>query len=435
MLRYPEYKDSGIEWIGDIPKHWIKTHLKYVVTFNDDVLPEDTDPDFEFQYIEISDVDQSAGIRIGNKISFSDSPSRARRMLRVNDVLISTVRTYLRAIGTIPETGEFLVASTGFCVLRATSSISWSFLSFLVMTEQFISAVVANSEGVSYPAISSTDLVRLSTPLPPLQEQDEISKYLHQKTSQIDSLTEKLERKIELLKEYRTSLISHCVTKGLDSDVEMKNSGVEYIGEIPKHWIETRLKYVVTFNDDVLPEDTDPDFEFQYIEISDVDQSAGIRIGNKISFSDSPSRARRMLRVNDVLISTVRTYLRAIGTIPETGEFLVASTGFCVLRATSSISWSFLSFLVMTEQFISAVVANSEGVSYPAISSTDLVRLSTPLPPLQEQDEISKYLHQKTSQIDSLTEKLERKIELLKEYCQSLISNVVTGKIRVAENM
>ena len=137
---------------------------------------------------------------------------------------------------------ENVVCSTGFCVLRSKDlSLSQKFLSYIVKSESFIHSVIKESYGVSYPAITSSDLISIKVPLPPLSEQKKISNYLDRKIQQIDQLIEKTQKKVELLKEQRTSLINHHVTKGLDQNVKMKDSGIEIIGKTPEHWNIRRL--------------------------------------------------------------------------------------------------------------------------------------------------------------------------------------------------
>ena len=244
-----------------------------------------------------------------------------------------------------------------------------------------------------------------------------------------------METKIELLKEQRTSLINECVTKGLDSTVAMKDSGVEWIGQIPNHWEVKKLKYLVSYNTETLSDNTDPGYRFHYIEIGDVDSIEGITINEKITFGESPSRARRVVNPKDIIVSTVRTYLRAIGIAPVI-ENLVCSTGFCTLRGKpKEVNQEFLSYSVRSEWFISEVISNSYGVSYPAIKPTELVEIKIVVPPLSEQSQIAAHLDNRTQQIDALIAAETRRITLLTEYKESLVSSVVTGKIRVTEKM
>ena len=240
--RYSVYKDSGIEWLGEIPEHWGVKRLKYAITMNPDVLPEDTDPNFTLEYVDISNVDSSGLILNTQKLKFENAPSRARRVVRQGDTIISTVRTYLRAISLILETRENLVVSTGFAVLRPNPEINREFLWRLVQSNEFVNAVVSHSEGVGYPAINPDSLSNLPIWLPSLPEQQSIAAFLDHEITKINALIAKKERLIELLQEKRSALISHAVTKGLDANVPMKDSGVEWLGEIPTHWEVKRIR-------------------------------------------------------------------------------------------------------------------------------------------------------------------------------------------------
>ena len=150
MRACKESKEIGFDLIGDFPKDWKRSRLKYVSSYNDISLHDDTDKEFEFTYIEISDVDARGQIGSGTVTTFRDSPSRARRVLQKNDIIISTVRTYLRSIATITEDRDDLVGSTGFCVFKCKNELYYGYLSYLVHTEWFVAKAVSNSEGVSY---------------------------------------------------------------------------------------------------------------------------------------------------------------------------------------------------------------------------------------------------------------------------------------------
>ena len=278
------------------------------------------------------------------------------------------------------------------------------------------------------------DFKDISILYPPLIEQLQIVSFLDQKTSLIDTLIEKKLRKIELLKEQRTSIINHTVTKGLNPTVKMKDSGVEWIGDVPEHWVLLSLKYIIQFNQESLPETTPKDYKLMYIEISDVNERGEVINTTEYSFGECPSRCRRIVYKGDVFISTVRTYLRSIGFIKEDVENLICSTGFCVLSPKEQVYSNFLYFYVITECFITEVITQSFGVSYPSITSNDLVNIKVLLPSIAEQYKIVEFLDKKTSEIDTQIQLENKKIVLLKEYRQSLISEVVSGKIDVRKN-
>ena len=240
---YPAYKDSGVEWLGMIPAHWDVKRLKRVATWNDDVLPDWTESELELTYVDIGGVDARDGVVEKEYLTFGSAPTRARRIVRNGDVIISTVRTYLRAIASIVDPEPNLIVSTGFAVIRPRD-IDARFVSYAVRAPYFVDNVVANSVGVSYPAINANELVLLPVACPTGGEQRAIATFLGRETAKIDGLVAKKERLIELLHEKRAALITRVVTKGLDPDIPTKNSGVEWLGEIPAHWEAKRVREV-----------------------------------------------------------------------------------------------------------------------------------------------------------------------------------------------
>lgn len=269
-------------------------------------------------------------------------------------------------------------------------------------------------------------------PLPPLPEQQAIAAFLDRETAKIDGLIEEQRCLIALLAEKRQATISHAVTRGLNPSTRLKPSGVDWLGNIPEGWEVVRVKAVATCNDEVLAEGTDPLTDLEYVEISGVDANDGIVETTETTFGAAPSRARRIVRDGDVLISTVRTYLRAIAQVAEAAPNLVASTGFAVLRPKSVLS-SFLGQVCRSEYFIAEVIARSFGVSYPAINASQIMALPVPLPPVHEQQTIAAFLDRETAKIDALTETATTAITLLQERRAALISAAVTGKIDVRE--
>ena len=138
---YPKYKDSGVEWLGQVPEGWAVKKLLYISTCNDESLPESTDQDYLFDYIDISSVDLLHGVSSKEKVVFAEAPSRARRIVRRGDCLVSTVRTYLKAIAPIKFDASHVIASTGFAVIRPNSDLNSDFLSYALQSSYFIDTV------------------------------------------------------------------------------------------------------------------------------------------------------------------------------------------------------------------------------------------------------------------------------------------------------
>ena len=184
-------------------------------------------PDQEIEYVDIGSVSLANGIERTETMSFGDAPSRARRIPRNGDVLVSTVRTYLKAIAPVVSPPSNLVASTGFAVIRSRNSLQPDFLKYALQEEHFIQQVISRSTGVSYPAINASEIAKIPLCLPDPTEQQAIATFLDRETAKIDALIFEQKRLIELLQEKRQAVISHAVTKGLNPDAPMKDSGVE----------------------------------------------------------------------------------------------------------------------------------------------------------------------------------------------------------------
>lgn len=213
---YPAYKDSGMEWLGQVPEHWEVRRLKHWLQINLRVLPESTPLSFEFRYIDIGTVGTGRLLAAPKPMRFGDAPSRARRILRSGDTIVSTVRTYLKAVYFVADEAPDLIASTGFAVLTPNKMTAPKFVSYLVQSDGFTNRVTAESVGIAYPAIAETRLSCFEVPVPPLPEQTAIVEYLDTQTTKIDTAIAAARREIELLCEYRTRLIADVVTGKLD---------------------------------------------------------------------------------------------------------------------------------------------------------------------------------------------------------------------------
>ena len=236
------------------------------------------------------------------------------------------------------------------------------------------------------------------------------------------------EREREQLESLKQSEIANVVTKGLDPNVPMKDSGIPWIGMIPEHWEVRRLQSVASCNDESLSETTSPNTEIEYVEIGNVDNINGVRATEKFHFKDAPSRARRITRKGDIIVSTVRTYLKAIAVIHR--DNLIVSTGFAVIRP-NDINGKYLQMAILSDSTINSIIANSYGVNYPAITANKLMKLYIPFPPPSEQQAIVDYIETRLTKINACIADLQAEIDYLKEFKQRLISDVVTGQICV----
>ncbi|EIJ68496.1 type I restriction modification DNA specificity domain protein [Pasteurella bettyae CCUG 2042] len=280
-------------------------------------------------------------------------------------------------------------------------------------------------------SLKMEELNRLVLFIPSETEQQKIVDYLDRQTARIDTLIAEQNRLIELLAEQRKAVISHAVTSGINPNATMKKSGVEWLGDVPSHWEIKRLKYVSNINLQTLPENTDKNAVIQYVDIGSVSLEKGIEKVEKFIFGEAPSRARRMAKTGDIVVSTVRTYLKAIATVTDEFKDCIFSTGFAVVSSKGNINSRYLTNCLKSDSFTNQVTFYSKGLSYPAINSSDLSNLYIAIPPLSEQNEIVAYIEKQTAQIDALIAEQNRLIDRLTQYRASLISAAVTGKIDV----
>lgn len=415
-----------------LPPSWVSKRLKYLATHNNEVLAESTDEEKEIDYIEISGVSLSRGIEEITRIAFGKAPSRARRKVRSGDILISTVRTYLRAIATVDEAPPNLIASTGFCVVCPNNDVDSGFVGWAVKSESFVSEIVARSIGVSYPAINASELVTIDMPLPPLDTQRRIARFLDEKTARIDTLIEKKRELLDRLAEKRQALITRAVTKGLNPDVPMKSSGIDWLGDIPAHWGVRRLKSVtmepLSYGANAAAEFDDPEWP-RFVRITDVDDMGRLRDETFCSLPWDVAKGY-LLQPNDILLArsgaTVGKsfiYQKSWGTSCYAGYLVRARISkmhdarffYWFLNSIPYWEWVRSNFIQSTIQNISADrYANLQIVYTPCKA---------------EQCWIADFIESLCAQIDSQSEKIISSIECLGEYRSALITAAVTGKI------
>lgn len=273
---------------------------------------------------------------------------------------------------------------------------------------------------------------RILVLLPSHSEQDQIVAYLRAQDAHIACFIKAKRDLIKLLTEQKLRIIDHAVTRGLDSSVALRPSGIEWLGEVPEHWVVKPLKRWVRLNARTLGQKTSPDFEFRYVDIGSVQTGRLVKEPERIRFEAAPSRARRVLRRGDTIISTVRTYLKAIWYVSEGADNLIASTGFAVLTPGSGVEPEYLGYVIQSNPFVNRVTANSTGIAYPAIAETVLGRFPVALPPtVDEQQAIVARIKTESAPLDDAIARAEEEIKLIREYHDRLIADVVTGQIDV----
>ncbi len=434
MERYNSYKDSGVEWIGKIPSSWVKTKLKYklqeVVTGGTPDTSNDSfwsDEDKGINWISISDITSNGREITGTKkfISEKGLESKKLKILPIGSLIYSIYGS----IGKISRLGIPSTVHQGILGLKTNSTYNTTFLEYyLIYFKEYVSLFSSSNtqENLNQEKVSNFDI-----PVPPLSEQQQIVSFLDTKTSLIDSLIEKTLRKIELLKEKRTTLINELVTKGLNPNVKMKDSGVECIGKIPSHWDRLPLKNFgqVTLGKMLTSEDKGgyhlkPYLRSKNIQIERVNTSDV----KEMWFSDTELEKLR-LEKGDLLFNEGGDVGRTCIWLNEIDEcYIQNSVNRVRFENDYERYYLHLSILYHSVGYYDSLVNR---VSIPHLTKEKLESVIFLRPPLNEQKQIVEYLDEQTQKIDKTISIEEKRIELLEEYRQSLISEVVTGKRKV----
>lgn len=353
------------------------------------------------------------------------------KLVAEHDLVLNRLKAHLGVFARAKQAG---VVSPDYTVFRPKGDASVRYCESLFKTPMYVGEFRRRTKGIveGFWRLYTDDFYNVTALLPPPEEQVQIVAYLRAQDAHIARFIKTKRDLIKLLTEQKLRIIDHAVTRGLDSSVALKASGIEWLGEVPEHWEVKPLKRWVRLNARTLGQKTRPDFEFRYVDIGSVQTGRLVKEPERIRFEAAPSRARRVLRRGDTIISTVRTYLKAIWYVGEDADDLIASTGFAVLTPGSGVEPEYLGYVIQSSPFVNRVTANSIGIAYPAIAETVLGRFPVALPPtVDEQQAIVAHIKTESAPLDDAIARTEEEIKLIREYRDRLIADVVTGQVDV----
>lgn len=443
MSQYFEYKNSGNEWIREIPSTWKISRFNHNFSFSRGLPITKQDlKDKGIPCVSYGEIHSKFG-RIVNpeqhELKYVDKgflESNPNSLLVRGDFLFADTSEDIEGSGNFTcldsDKATFAGYHTVIARLSNRHDFDYKYLSYFFDSIEYRNQIRSSVSGIKVYSITQGILKSTSIVIPTPKEQSAIASYLDRKTAKIDELIADKKRLLELYEEEKSAVINHAVTKGLNTEAPIKDSEIEWLGEVPEHWEVKRLKYVASINDEVLTEKTDKNYEIEYVEISGVKSGCGIVETTLYKFMDAPSRARRIVNDGDVLVSTVRTYLKSIAKVDNAPTNMIASTGFAVVRPRN-IDSNYAGYLFYVEPLIGEIISMSTGVSYPAINASQIGDISIPIPPIQEQQVIVKHIEINLFRINSQVNRITKLIELLTEYRTAIISEVVTGKIKVVD--
>jgi type I restriction enzyme S subunit len=420
-----------------LPTDWECDRLKDVSAINAASLPADTDPNYEFDYLEISNVDYHGIVdpKAIERLRYENAPSRARRRVPKNCTVISSVRPNLQAVAFMNDGRKDFVCSTGFNVVQpAEQKLSPKFAYYVLISEGARQYFEATAKGVGYPAVDDKDFDSFAVPLSPLPEQQRIAAYLDVSCAAIDAAVTAKRRQLETLDAVRESLIESAVTKGVRPDARMRLVNEDWITEIPAHWEVCRIKRIVSRVDYGISESTEPEGRYPVLKMGHIQRG-------EIEYRDldcvDEVSDDLLLEAGDLLYNRTNSPDQvgkaAIFRRRRTDEITFASY-LVRLRTNHRADPYFLNYLVNSSAFLSfARKLAIPSVQQSNLNSTRYCRMLIPRPPIEEQREIAAYLDAKLRDLGRVVTGIGSQIATLTAYRKSLIHECVTGQRRVTE--
>jgi type I restriction enzyme, S subunit len=342
-------------------------------------------------------------------------------LLQEGDLVIAMSGATTGKTGVIKENKKPLLMNqrVGLFEIKEKNKLSETFLAQYVQSDNFKNQVLINAIGGAQPNISGKQIEDVCINLPPLHEQHKIAEIL----TSVDGVIEKTKEIIGQSEKVKKGLMQQLLTKGIGNTKFKKT----VIGDIPEEWEVKTLGEITKINPESLSGKTDPNFEFNYIDIASIIRTGEIGETKTFSFGSAPSRARRIVREGDIIVSTVRPYLRAFSYIHKENDTDICSTGFAVLRPNKDFSNQFIYQIILSNQFVEYLKTKMTGSNYPAVKANDISEYRVAVPKIDEQNKIGELLKTFDKKIKNDFETLNQ-LQLLK---QGLMQNLLTGKVRV----
>lgn len=438
MKRYDRYKDSGIEWIGEIPSHWGIGKLKFYCEKITDG-SHHSPPTLEQgkRYLSVKDIGN-------NELLFEDCKKISEEEFKLlvrngcqpkkDDILLTKDGTIGRA-AIVGDDNDFVVLSSLGIIRPNQIKLDTVFLREWLVSNLNVDQMLSLIQGSALTRITITIINNLIIPIPPLDEQFSIANFLDQKTTQIDDLIAKKERLNQLLEEERTAFINQAVTKGLDPSVSMKDSGIEWLGEIPAHWELMRIGSLSQCITGYAFKSENFSFE-QGIKIVRGDNVTenSLRWGDKTRYWNEYSEMldRFQLQKDDIVIGMDGSKVgKNYAFVKESDLPLLLVQRVARIRSNSELIAKWIHFNIGAYNFKYYINLSKTDPAIPHITLKNITSYPICIPDIDELNGIIKKLNSKLERLDETIENTKHEIELLKEYKTALISEVVTGKVDV----
>ena len=428
MKKYDEYKDSGVAWIGEVPKHWEVIKLKYKYHFQTGATPntgKKENFEGELKWANISDLNGSVVYDTTKHIN-KEAASKCSMNISPKGSLMYSFKL---SVGTVAFCGEDMYTNEAIASFIPQKND----LKYLFYCAPIFIIHNANRNIYNAPLLNQELIKNALICLPSLNEQTAIAAYLDTHCAKIDNLISIQQKRIALLQELKQSVITHAVTKGLNPNVEMKPSGIEWIGDVPKHWEVMPLKHLAV----LYPKSVCSNNKENIVSYAPMENVRNDKLTEDEKKITELTSGLNTFYEGDILMAKVTPCF-------ENGNIAIAhslkhSLGYCsselfVIRV-KRINVRYLFFLLQNQDYKQVCLSTLTGTGGLKRVSADFVRSGKmPVPSQEEQAAIASYLDRKCATIDTSISNAQHQIDLLQEYKQSLITEVVTGKRKVTDN-
>lgn len=438
MRTYEKYKDSGISWIGKVPEDWEVMKIKHICKLYSGATPTTSNPQFwngDIKWVTPVDINEKFILETARKITREGYESCGTNMVESNSIIMSTRAPIGKvAINKVP------VCTNQGCKSIVCNQINVGYCYYLLST--CTEELKFLGSGTTFLELSFSALANFEIPYPSTSEQQAIANYLDKKTAEIDKIIAEREKKIELLNELKSSIISRAVTKGINPHAKMKDSGIDWIGKIPEDWEVGRFKYSfkvrkgLTITKADLVDEGIPVISYGQVHSKDnpgtsLKESLLRYVPNKYLYSDKDS----LVCKGDFIFADTSEDIEGCGNCVYVDRNMELFAGYhsIIAKSIHSDDCKFFSYLFLTDSWRKQIRTRVSGVKVFSITQDYLKNTTLIIPPYSEQKAIVDFLDKKTLEIDSTIATIKKECILYKEYKQSLISEVVTGKRKVID--
>lgn len=427
MRRYESYKDSGVEWLGEVPSHWESFPLfvqAKISSITNHIDKELLSVYLDRGVIRFSDVDEK-------RTNVTSLDLSKYQLVRKGNLVLNNQQAWRGSVGVSSYEG---IVSPAYLILELSNKFDPHYANYLFRNGSMVSHYLIASKGVGtiQRNLYWGNLRRTPIFIPPLSEQQKIAQFLDDKTAKIDQAVDLAEKQIALLKERKQILIQNTVTRGLNPDVPLKDSGVEWIGQVPEHWDVKKITHIFpNIGSGTTPNSSDPSFyegNINWLQTGDL--TDGYIYKTSKTITHKALQAYSTLKIYPKNSLVIAMYGATIGKVGLLQIETTTNQACCVLSAALNIEMKYIFYLF--QGIKESLVAMSYGGGQPNISQEKIKSLKLPFPNSSEQEQIADYLDKQTAKIDQAIALKIAHIEKLKEYKSVLINDVVTGKVRVS---